>query len=183
MPARQQTLNTLTLFQDHFPERLGRAILYRPPSLFSALIGIVKPLMSKSTKDKIIVVSGSCDAGTPNDAMLRRIVGDDWRRVTGATMSQETPASSPGYKHAEAWEAVEKEEREWRRERRLTEQQGPTRGSGGGGGGGGASAAAGAPAKSPEEAVSIESWPGDATCRRSSTDVGAVDVFYECETF
>lgn len=40
MPARRQTLNTLALFQDHYPERLGRAILYRPPAIFAALISV-----------------------------------------------------------------------------------------------------------------------------------------------
>ena len=119
MPARRQTMHTVNLVQDHFPERLGRAVLFCPPSVFAALMNLVKPLMSKSTRDKIVIVSGPCARGSANDATLTRLIGARWRELTGATMTQETPQSSPGYCHAAEWEIIEREEREREEERRA----------------------------------------------------------------
>jgi len=162
MPGRRQTMNTLNLLQDQFPERLGRAILFCPPAIFAALISWVRPLMSKSTREKIIVVKGSCAPGTVNDATLGRIVGENWRALTGATMSQETPQSSPGYRHEAAWGMVQREEGEWNRStgRLSSMRAGHVENPG---------------AEGPAYA------PGtDATLRRSSFD-GAMEEFYDAE--
>mmetsp|Transcript_27041 Transcript_27041/g.66305 ORF Transcript_27041/g.66305 Transcript_27041/m.66305 type:complete len:196 (+) Transcript_27041:260-847(+) len=76
---------------------------------------MVRPFLTKSTSSKIVVIHGSCAVGTANNKMMEQVVGVNWREVTGATMSQETPQSTPGYRHLEQWRNIEKEEDHWRR--------------------------------------------------------------------
>lgn len=139
--------------------------------------------MSRQTREKIIVISGSCAPGTANDETLIRMLGENWRELTGATMSQETPSSSPGYRHAEAWEEVEREEREWRqrythdesdhassstRSTNQQQRQQPAAGAGG------------VVRIVPERGQGQHLVPG-ATCRRSSTDRGTLEYFFDCQ--
>ena len=118
-PGRKQSTNTLSLLQDQFPERLGRAILYKPPTVFAAMLSMVKPFMTEVTRNKIIAVTGNVDAGSKNDSKMRGIAGDDWRELTGATMPQSSPEISPGYDHARAWAEVVREHAEEEERRRA----------------------------------------------------------------
>ena len=117
-PGRKQSTNTLGLLQDQFPERLGRAILYKPPTVFAAMLSMVKPFMTEVTRQKIIAVTGAVDEGSKNDLKMKSIAGEDWRQLTGATMPQSDPSISPGYAHATAWAEVVREHAEEETRRR-----------------------------------------------------------------
>lgn len=50
-----------TIFEAHFPERLGKLVLINPPTVFDLLLTAVKPFADQRTLDKVVSVSGSLD--------------------------------------------------------------------------------------------------------------------------
>mmetsp|Transcript_25353 Transcript_25353/g.39255 ORF Transcript_25353/g.39255 Transcript_25353/m.39255 type:complete len:370 (+) Transcript_25353:198-1307(+) len=57
-PNMTVTRETLSAIQDHYPERLHRAYLVNPPTVFSVLWNLAKPFIDSLTKKKISIVSG-----------------------------------------------------------------------------------------------------------------------------
>mmetsp|Transcript_69848 Transcript_69848/g.138444 ORF Transcript_69848/g.138444 Transcript_69848/m.138444 type:complete len:99 (-) Transcript_69848:36-332(-) len=55
---------TLSILQNHFPERLYRFILLHAPALFMGFYRIMSPFLDPVTKDKICFVSGSAASQT-----------------------------------------------------------------------------------------------------------------------
>ena len=49
--------------QNHFPERLGRAVSYKPPMLFNILWRAVSPFVDPHTRDKLVFLSPSSPPG------------------------------------------------------------------------------------------------------------------------
>ncbi len=52
-----------TYQQNHFPERLGRAVSYKPPMLFNILWRAVSPFVDPHTRDKLVFLSPSSPPG------------------------------------------------------------------------------------------------------------------------
>ena len=48
-------------------------------------------------------ISGDTSAGTDNDCMLRSILGENWRELTGQDKPVVEEGGSRGYSHAAAW--------------------------------------------------------------------------------
>ena len=61
-PPMKTTMETLRILQNHYPERMGQAILFAPPRLFRATWAIIKPFVDVKTVAKIHFV----DATTPH---------------------------------------------------------------------------------------------------------------------
>ncbi|XP_076932424.1 uncharacterized protein LOC143597944 [Bidens hawaiensis] len=59
------TKETAHILQDHYPERLGLAILYNPPKFFEPFWKVVKPFLEPKTTSKVKFVY-SDDPGTKN---------------------------------------------------------------------------------------------------------------------
>ncbi|PWA42999.1 CRAL-TRIO lipid binding domain-containing protein [Artemisia annua] len=59
----KSTKETAHILQDHYPERLGLAILYNPPKLFEPFWKVVKPFLEPKTANKVKFVY-SDDANT-----------------------------------------------------------------------------------------------------------------------
>lgn len=56
-------------------------------------------------------VTGDVSDGSENDVALRQLIGDDWKRLTGAEQPVVALGSTPGYNHDEEWGAVAEEDR------------------------------------------------------------------------
>ncbi|XP_071737732.1 uncharacterized protein [Rutidosis leptorrhynchoides] len=61
----KSTKETAHILQDHYPERLGQAILYNPPKLFEPFWKVVKPFLEPKTANKVKFVYAD-DPNTKN---------------------------------------------------------------------------------------------------------------------
>jgi hypothetical protein len=60
----------VSMFDRHFPERLGLLVLLDPPMVFSILLGALKPFLDEATASKIVSVSTS-EIGTKLSEFLQ----------------------------------------------------------------------------------------------------------------
>ena len=63
-------MDTLGIMQNHFPERLGVAILFVPPKFFQVCWSVVHPFLDARTNAKIRFVDPSTAAGRTELATL-----------------------------------------------------------------------------------------------------------------
>jgi hypothetical protein len=57
-PPMKTSRAVLDIMQNHFPERLARAVLLDPPTLFYASYKIVEPFVDKHTREKVCFLRG-----------------------------------------------------------------------------------------------------------------------------
>lgn len=60
-PPFAVTKQSISILQNHYPERLGWAILSRPPCIFSFLWRAINPFLDQETRDKVVMVKAGCD--------------------------------------------------------------------------------------------------------------------------
>lgn len=70
--------------QNHFPERLGRAVSYKPPMLFNLLWRAVSPFVDPHTRDKLVFLSPSSPPGQPAQHGWPRVSARSWGRAACA---------------------------------------------------------------------------------------------------
>jgi hypothetical protein len=58
-PTMKSSKETLTILQNHYPERLFRAYAIRPPSIFHTFLALVSPFIDSVTKKKICLIKDS----------------------------------------------------------------------------------------------------------------------------
>ena len=58
-PPMKTSMETLNILQNHYPERLAKAFLVRPPWIFHSFYSLLSPFIDPVTKDKIVMVSSS----------------------------------------------------------------------------------------------------------------------------
>ena len=106
MPPFQSTRETLLMLCDCYPERLGHCIVYLPPSIFYAFFNTLKPFIDPKTVSKLVFILGDTSENSANDELMRVIIGDDWKRLTGADQPVVLPGCSPGYDHDIFWPEI-----------------------------------------------------------------------------
>lgn len=57
-PPWRVSLATLNIVQSHYPERLGRAVNFKPPLLFEIFWKAIRPFVDPVTRDKLVFLSG-----------------------------------------------------------------------------------------------------------------------------
>ena len=82
-------MTTLTMLTDRYPECMGTAIVYQPPTVFNALWTVCRGLMDAKMVSKIVFIKGDDSDGTENDRVMRGIVGHDWRRKCDVGVSED----------------------------------------------------------------------------------------------
>jgi len=105
-PPWEATKGTLSALQDQFPERLGHCILYQSPWVFQTLYNLCSPLIDPVTFSKLVFVAGDVSEGSANDKMMKELLHDNWKEITGAEGEIHEPQGSPGYKHKTYWAKV-----------------------------------------------------------------------------
>ena len=60
-PPMKTSRATLSILQDHYPERLHRFLLLRAPYVFHVFFRIISPFIDPGTRQRICFVSGSAD--------------------------------------------------------------------------------------------------------------------------
>ena len=111
-PSIGSTLDTIDVVCNHYPERLGLAVLYKPPRAFNALWSVAKRALDPTTQQKLLVLSDASPGSEGERELLERI-GPDWREISGIGMPQPNPRVSSGYMHDDVWHAVRQEEGVW----------------------------------------------------------------------
>jgi hypothetical protein len=56
-PGRKATLETLSILQDHYFERLGSAVVFNPPRVFAVFWAMVHPFLDARTASKVTFLS------------------------------------------------------------------------------------------------------------------------------
>ena len=56
-PPMQTAIETINVFQNHYPERLHRAYVINPPYIFMVLYNLISPLLDANTKSKVRMLS------------------------------------------------------------------------------------------------------------------------------
>jgi len=112
-PSIATTKETIDILTCQYPERLGVCVLYKAPWLFTKFWNAVLPFVDKVTRNKVVFISGDTSEGSKNDIKLKSILGDNWRHVCGQDEPKYDPKASRGYKYAEYWEQVVKDELEY----------------------------------------------------------------------
>ena len=111
IPSMSSTTESIHMLCNTFPERLGHCIAYRPPGVFRTFFNSVKSFIDPKTAAKMVFITGDVSDGSKNDLLLKEIIGDNWKLLTGAEqpiLQQTNPPSSPGYNHSVMWPALMK---------------------------------------------------------------------------
>jgi polyribonucleotide 5'-hydroxyl-kinase len=61
-PPWKVSLQTLTIVQNHYPERLGKAVNFAPPMLFELFYKAIRPFVDPVTRDKLVFLHQNTDA-------------------------------------------------------------------------------------------------------------------------
>ncbi|KAI3984238.1 hypothetical protein MKX01_011192 [Papaver californicum] len=96
------TRETARILQDHYPERLGQAILYDPPKIFESFWLLVKPFFVATTTSKIKFVYS-------NDPESQKVMGDlfDMEKLESAFGGQ----NPKGFDHKEYGETMREDDK------------------------------------------------------------------------
>jgi hypothetical protein len=83
-----------------------RLLAFNPPMIFEAFFNSIKSFIDPKTVNKIVFIRGDVSDGSPNDLRMKQIIGDDWKKITGACQPVLNESCSPGYNHEEYWPTV-----------------------------------------------------------------------------
>lgn len=80
-------------------------MLYKAPWIFSKFYAAAKVFIDKVTREKIMFLSGDVSDGSSNDKLLRKLIGNDWKYLTGVDVEDRDSKVARGYNHEEytAW--------------------------------------------------------------------------------
>ena len=100
MPSMAESVESIKMLTQCYPERLGHCIVYLPPFIFKAFYDSLSFMVDARTLQKVVFIYGDVHDNSDNDRIMKEIVGANWKKLTGATMPVIKPGHSPGYDHA-----------------------------------------------------------------------------------
>lgn len=62
--------------------------------------------MDPVTSQKVVFVSGDVSKGSANDKLMKDLIHENWKEITGAEGEIFEPQGSPGYHHKKYWPTV-----------------------------------------------------------------------------
>lgn len=83
-PPMKTSMETLNILQNHYPERLARAYMMRPPWIFHSFFSLISPFIDPVTKEKIVMLTSKKHATlleTIDDRFLESTVGGEDARA------------------------------------------------------------------------------------------------------
>jgi len=107
------TRETLKIMVTVYCERLGTAICYKPPKIFTLFLKLFRAFLDERTMSKVAWVVGNVDDNSSNDNMMKDILGDNWKYLIGECQPKVNKETCPGYFHDEMWKVVVEEEEQW----------------------------------------------------------------------
>jgi len=51
--------------------------------MFTTVFNTVKALIDPRTRNKVIFLNGDVSEGSANDKLMRMVIGDNWKKLTG----------------------------------------------------------------------------------------------------
>ncbi len=99
MPSMAESIESIKMLTQCYPERLGHCVVYLPPFVFKAFYDSLSFMIDAKTLQKVVFLYGDVDDDSDNDRIMKEIIGNDWKKLTGATMPVLKPGHSPGYDH------------------------------------------------------------------------------------
>ena len=90
-------LHFARLFKETFPQELTACYVYNAPSFFSSIYELLRPVLPKSSRDKIIMAkSGQRRSASPPSGEVMGGGGTSERIFAGATAAAATSPTEPG---------------------------------------------------------------------------------------
>ena len=83
-PPAAVTRETILILATCFPESLGNCVLWNAPGYFMTFFSMIKGFIDPKTVSKVFFLHGDISDGSANDRLMRHIIGEDWKDLTGA---------------------------------------------------------------------------------------------------
>lgn len=132
-PPMSVTQETLTILSTAFPESLGTCVVFRPPAYFRVFWNAISRFIDPKTASKVYLLSGDISTGSENDMLMKKLIGNDWRIMTGAggpilatpysPKAKKRIDASPGFDIATYWPAVLHKERAWMKKKEAQREK------------------------------------------------------------
>ncbi|KAH9247037.1 hypothetical protein BASA81_015375 [Batrachochytrium salamandrivorans] len=81
LPGPAQTKETAKILMTVFAERMGHAVLYQPPKIFTMFLNLLSNILDAHVMEKIIWVRGDVSVGSANDLLMINTIGPNWREI------------------------------------------------------------------------------------------------------
>ncbi len=108
-PSIAVTKKTIEILASNYCERLGHAVLWQPPAYFSVFLSAVSYVIDPITRGKLCIVRGDYSENSENDILMKYLIGDQWKAITGVDQPRFADNASPGYNHEVYWKNIVKD--------------------------------------------------------------------------
>jgi hypothetical protein len=86
-PPWKVSLSTLSIVQSHYPERLGRAVNFKPPFLFEIFWKAIRPFVDPVTREKLVFLNGKSEEET-REEMEKYFALEQLDAMMGGTLEE-----------------------------------------------------------------------------------------------
>ena len=76
---------------------------------FSVFLSAVSYVIDPITRGKLCIVRGDYSENSENDMLMKYLIGDQWKSITGVDQPRFNDNASPGYNHEVYWKNIVKD--------------------------------------------------------------------------